>query len=335
MNTNSKSDGITSPSNEEALHTHAGKSTFSIVPEKKRDSGYGTDATVNSPASLSSAVSIQPRFTFGSIDTDVSLNEDLENMDVEDSEEVFADDKPVLRNVPNSDFVCPEQDVDKEVEKLTGNIPLIIRKSEPIAIQRPQAPVPSPEALDVDDDLTRPVWRADDYLGENHLISSPFHHTAWTRRERNRHNRFRPIASRSYGTQTPSPHGQIIRQALVQASRPGRQNLRLRIRTESETSDGSQLPDVIPLTRDRSTSLPAVSYRQQIHEQEVGRELRRISDEFHSSFRPFMRDASDRHASSLPTRVTLSFQATWTRIRRVFSNSDLEHAHPDLPLSPH
>ena len=60
---------------------------------------------------------------------------------------------------------------------------------------------------------------------------------------------------------------------------------RLRFQSESE-EDGSEgpLPDVIPFQRDRSVSLPDVPALRRPSEQEVGRELRRISDEFHSSF---------------------------------------------------
>ena len=62
---------------------------------------------------------------------------------------------------------------------------------------------------------------------------------------------------------------------------------RLHFQSESDQEgagcDGP-LPDVVPFQRDRSVSMPEVPALRQPSEQEVGRELRRISDEFHSSF---------------------------------------------------
>lgn len=49
-------------------------------------------------------------------------------------------------------------------------------------------------------------------------------------------------------------------------------------------STSSPLPDIIPVSRDRSVSLPDVPSLRQQQEQAVGRELRRISDEFHYTF---------------------------------------------------
>ena len=43
------------------------------------------------------------------------------------------------------------------------------------------------------------------------------------------------------------------------------------------------------MSRDRSVSLPDVPSYRRAHEQDVGRELRRISDEFNSSFTPVRR----------------------------------------------
>ena len=55
---------------------------------------------------------------------------------------------------------------------------------------------------------------------------------------------------------------------------------RLHIRSDSEETDKRPpLPDIIPFPRDRSVSLPDVpAFRRQ----QVGKELRRISDEFFS-----------------------------------------------------
>lgn len=286
----------------------------------KRDSGYGTDAfsspaTFSSPASVSSGRSIPRRFTYEKLDTDDDVSGDIEEMNIDEDEEVFEDEKDI-----QAGCISEEDDVDKEVESLTDSIESPHIKSQPIPIQRPQAPGPNPEDMEDEDDRGIVMRNVGDYSREYHMISSPYHHTDWTPKDRSRH-RFRPIASRSCGTQTPSPHCQIIRQAIVQG-RSGRPRLRLRIRTESEVAD-YKLPDVVPFPRDRSTSLPSVPTLRQVQEQEVGRELRRISDEFHSSFTPYRRTDSQRQASSLPTRVTFSFQATWTRIRRVFSNSAL------------
>ena len=64
---------------------------------------------------------------------------------------------------------------------------------------------------------------------------------------------------------------------------------RLRFQSEDDNSEDRNrntcpLPDVVPFQRDRSVSLPEVPVLRHASEQEVGRELRRISDEFHSSF---------------------------------------------------
>ena len=59
---------------------------------------------------------------------------------------------------------------------------------------------------------------------------------------------------------------------------------RLRSRSECEESGiAGQLPDLVPAEPDRPHSLPdLVTLRQQYH-REMGRELRRIGDEFNSS----------------------------------------------------
>ncbi|KAJ8309444.1 hypothetical protein KUTeg_014318 [Tegillarca granosa] len=67
---------------------------------------------------------------------------------------------------------------------------------------------------------------------------------------------------------------------------------RLRYYSEGEDtasvhqSLSSPLPDIVPIHRDRSVSLPSVPSLQAQNEAEVGRELRRISDEFHLSYVP-------------------------------------------------
>lgn len=185
-----------------------GKSpTLSAVLGSKRDSGYGTDF-VNSPASQSSGTSApKPVFVFGSSDTDIDFCEHLEQMDLNDNEDVFAEgSRPNVLDVDNDD-------TDKEVEEFfSDSVELPHSVSEPISIQRPQAPIPTPEG--------------DDNVGLGHgdySVSRPYHHTLWTRRDRQRH-RFRPIASRSFGTQTPSPHSQILREEYGHSIRPLRPN---------------------------------------------------------------------------------------------------------------
>ena len=59
----------------------------------------------------------------------------------------------------------------------------------------------------------------------------------------------------------------------------------LRFQSEDgEEEESSHLHDAIPFQRDRSISLPEIKPLRQQYEQDVGRELRRISDEFDSSF---------------------------------------------------
>lgn len=180
-----------------------GKSpTLSAITGSKRDSGYGTD--INSPASQSSGTSApKPMFVFGSSETDIDFCEHLEQMDLNDSEDVFAERSDVV-GVDNDD-------TDKEVEEFfNDSVELPHSVSEPIAIQRPQAPIPTPEG--------------DNNVGlGDYSVSRPYHHTMWTRRDRQRH-RFRPIASRSFGTQTPSPHSQLLREEYGHSIRPLRPN---------------------------------------------------------------------------------------------------------------
>lgn len=177
-----------------------GKSPIlSAVTGNKRDSGYGTD--VNSPASQSSGTSAPRQFTFGSYDTDVDVDfsENLEDMNLDDNEEVFSKFTEAGADEP----VCSgADDDDKEVEELFNeSIEIQHSVSEPIDIQRPQAPVPTPEGKDDDSN-----WVPLDQNEDSH-VSRPFYNTSWTRQDRAR-QRFRPIASRSFGTQTPSPQNQ-------------------------------------------------------------------------------------------------------------------------------
>ncbi|XP_060590751.1 uncharacterized protein LOC132745790 isoform X2 [Ruditapes philippinarum] len=252
------------------------------ITGNKRDSGYGTD--VNSPASQSSGTSVPRQFVFGSCGTDVDISETLEEMDINDNEDVFPKCDEERHNEASDQNV--DDDNDKEVEELFGeSCELDHSVSEPIAIQRPQAPIPTPEGID---DARNMGW-APLENSEDTSVSEPLYLNSWTRKDRQR-RRFRPIASRNFGTQTPSPKDQEFGQ--LGPNSKGRSRRPLRLRCESESSGVEEyhqhLPDLIPQPRDRSVSLPSVpSFRMQ--EQEVGRELRRISDEFNSSFTPFRR----------------------------------------------
>ena len=63
-------------------------------------------------------------------------------------------------------------------------------------------------------------------------------------------------------------------------------HLALRLRMPSDVERFTRLPDLIPMPRDRSISLPDVeSLRRREQEQHVGRELRRISDAFNTEYR--------------------------------------------------
>lgn len=148
---------------------------------------------------------------------------------------------------------------------------------------------------------------------------------------------FRPI-SRSVGTQTPSPVSQLVSEAIgVQGDNSrfqpyrllqrgsGRARPRFQSDSEEDGSDGP-LPDVVPYQRDRSVSLPEVQALRLHSEQQVGRELRRISDEFHSSFhRVRPRRGILQHAASFPLNFDLA--GYWNSIRRYLSpvNNDLTH----------
>lgn len=293
----------------------------------KRDSGYGTD--VNSPASQSSGTSVPRKFTFGSCDTDVDLNfnETSECMDTNDNEEVFTK----YIEEPSDAAACQgaADDNDREVEELLNDSAELQHSvSEPIDIKRPQAPVPTPEGKDEYDGN----WAPEDQA-ENSEVSRPFYNTSWTRRDRAR-RRFRPIASRSFGTQTPSPRNQDF----IEPTYPLRPNARgiprLRLRSESECTGMepgfSPLPDVVPHTRDRSVSLPNVPSLRQVHEQEIGRELRRISDDFHSSFTPVRRrEAIPEYPSSFPRQFNINIQACLRSIRRIVSSSSFDQVHDD------
>lgn len=268
----------------------------------KRDSGYGTDC---SPAHVTG----NRRFTYDDGDEECGLSETVFQMDLnkegpdnvfDEAEETDPDDLEVQRLLnKNSDSQGSSHAV-----------------SQPIHF-RPLAPGPNP-----DDEDSR-------------TIASPYFHTQWTPRDRRpaRYG-FRPIVSRSVGTQTPSPNSQLIRDAVESRRRfqpYARGTVHLRLRSDSEEEFGRQpLPDLVPLSRDRSVSLPDVpSFRRLEHEQYVGRELRRISDEFNSSFVQVQLSRTrtiSEQSSSFPRNVNISLYmaTTFTQIRRYLSNSPID-----------
>ena len=180
-----------------------------LAPANKRDSGYGTD--VNSPASQSSGTSVPRQFIFGSYGTDGDISETLEEMDINDSEDVFHKFEDGDNEASGGKF---DDDNDKEVEELLcESSELDHSVSEPIIIQRPQAPIPSPKMHEDDGNILN--WTPLEKT-EGTSVSEPFYVTSWTRKDRQR-RRFRPIASRNFGTQTPSPRGQELGQLDMNA----------------------------------------------------------------------------------------------------------------------
>lgn len=263
------------------------------VAPGQRDSGYGTDY---SPASASSS---SRQFTFSE---SWDIFEEMDDLNL--AEEVFPESGETNKVTMNK-TVDDDDDTDKEIEELLSDNAEVTRTvSQPISIQRPPAPIPTPEY---------------------YAILQPVHNACCNKKERHR-NRFRPIPSRTFGTPTPGPRNQTISDARsVRAVRPNTHSSYCRrTRVQSESGDGesnSPLPDVIQFPRDRSVSLPDVpAYRRQQHEQEVGRELRRISDEFNSSFTRVQQGNSSQ-SSSFPLRVNIDFYACISGIRRILSSS--------------
>lgn len=167
--------------------------------DKKRDSGYGSDF---SPASVKS---VQRKFTFGD-DTDADADNMFDDFAAMDFHNI--DDEDVFRETVDYGFSAIQEleegdDTDKEVEELLLNeSPNHHAVSAPIDIHRPPAPLPTPESVGEGDNV-RPDYN----------IASPFYHTPWNKRERRK--AVRPFVSRSIGTQTPSPHCQLIQDALL------------------------------------------------------------------------------------------------------------------------
>lgn len=165
--------------------------------DKKRDSGYGSDF---SPASVKS---VQKSFIFpGDSEVDGDFIEDFNEMDIQnvDDEDVFVETNEfgfsAIQELEEGD------DTDKEVEELLTESPKDHSVSDPIDINRPPAPLPTPDS-------------ENGSIRTDYMIASPYYHTQWQKRDRIMgRNAFRPFVSRSVGTQTPSPHCQLIQDAF-------------------------------------------------------------------------------------------------------------------------
>lgn len=272
---------------------------------EKRDSGYLTD---NSPANFGNNATC---FTFDTGDSGVGS-----------------------RGVP----LHPSVDEDEEVEMVLNSPSPMGRPSKPIPIQRPRAPLP----LDMLD--TGPSHESeDDDVFEN---ASNVCDVFTMRRFRHHAHHFRPIHGRTVGTQTPSLHGLAITETINVISdrfhpyqQPpiarGTAYARLRYHSDGDDSNspthGRDLPDIVPVPRDRSISLPDVHHQQRL---DVGRELRRIGDEFHfelASAPPRVRrnGVVMRQASSFPGTTAFNFQNWWEQLRTIFSSPvNIDPDHP-------
>ncbi|XP_053398859.1 uncharacterized protein LOC123523910 [Mercenaria mercenaria] len=279
---------------------------------KKRDSGYGSDV---SPAGLKTQ---SRRFTFDEDDVDSELCQALDEIDISADEDVFVDHFEPLIQVINE---CDESDeTDKEVEELFDEYHSENTVSENVQIRRPPAPLPTPD-VNNGSDITHSADGSRDLC----LIASPFYHTNWNTNDRHIcKNPFRPIVSRSVGTQTPNPHCQLVQDALRSKKVTLRRG-RLRLQSDSEQVF-YPLPDVVPISRDRSISLPDVpSFHE--HEQHVGRELRRISDDFHSVYlRRHRRQRTRSEEPSTSSRFSVDLPGYWNSLRRFVSSSPIFQA---------
>lgn len=165
--------------------------------------------------------------------------------------------------------------VDKEVERAMSPETMGL----PIPIARPSAPAPF--QINTEDHCISGTENFTSYRFQRHMKRS--HHKCY----------FRPIGRRTISTQTPHQHSQILQHAVSTLSdrfHPyeesiGRGTVHNRLRHNSDDYvPHGPLPDVIPIGRDRSVSLPDVPAWREAHETEIGKELRRISDEFHFSY---------------------------------------------------
>nr|KAG5693938.1 hypothetical protein BaRGS_008207 [Batillaria attramentaria] len=132
--------------------------------------------------------------------------------------------------------------------------------------------------------------------GDEDVATTDYHHAPLSWMSLPSGDRIRPLIARTIATQTPHLHCQLIDQILdcpqgVPGCARGSAVRRLRYYSEGEETVGQSslphgpLPDLVPVThvtRERSLSAPDLEtlQRQRLAAREVGRELRRISDEF-------------------------------------------------------
>ncbi|KAL4238302.1 hypothetical protein ACF0H5_003014 [Mactra antiquata] len=285
---------------------------------RHRDSGYSSEF---SPSTVKSQAKC---FNFDNDDDDDDEDEYFpdvfcSNEEISADEDIFINEFKSVMNVIYEDNVHDDNDVDREVEELLHDKPNVHGNIElQQSVHRPSAPLPS---LD-----NSPNIDNDD--NELCLISSPFYHTKWTIRDRVIfRNPFRPLVSRSVGTQTPNPHCQLVHEALrsetlvLNRETPSR---RLLVHNDQIIPP---LPDVVPMSRDRSVSLPDVHSFHSQQQQQVGRELRRISDDFHSDYlkRHNRRSRTRSEDLSLSLRLRVDVPACWNSLRHFVSASRLFH----------
>lgn len=262
-----------------------------------RDSGYGSDF---SPAGVKTATR---RFTFDDRDGVRSeLSNRFDDLDLSSDEEVFIDSDISAISEPDDD-----DEADREVENLLRHCHSDETSCETNVIIRPVAPLPTAGSESRNErDLC--------------LIASPYYHTKWRARDSlTGRCSFRPIVSRSIGTQTPNPHCLLMQEAF-------NSNMLTRHNDAMHSGHEFPLPDVIPGTRDRSVSLPDVqTLRRREHEMHVGQELRRISDDFNTIYlkRRGHRARTRSVDPSAMSRFGVDLPGYWNSLRRFLSTSPL------------
>ena len=182
--------------------------TLNDASSRARDSGYVADF---SPASTTSVLR-QFRFDSETEDYSYGLEEGIGGLEIQD--DVFPDE-----NDRDTSALDEMDNTDKEVEDLfsdSGELGSFNSYSQPIEIApiRPGAPGPTPEGFQ-DEYQNDSGCSVHDGNNEStdYTISHSFHHTPWNINRHCRRHVFRPI-SRSVGTQTPSPHSQVIDEAI-------------------------------------------------------------------------------------------------------------------------
>ncbi|XP_046366164.1 uncharacterized protein LOC124141987 [Haliotis rufescens] len=151
---------------------------------------------------------------------------------------------------------------------------------------------------------------------------------------------------RNVGTQTPHEHCRLLIQYLetpLPLTAQGPVHRRQRYYSEGEDpqeaeSDNAPLPDIVPTPRDRSVSLPDVQALRQQREIEMGRELRRISDEFNSTHGSRRRlypvaENFEGEAASFPG-ARPAYMTVWTSLRSLFFGSMEARTDTEDPSGP-